>query len=404
METENNSQPSKNIIEMNKWLINGLDILSELVKTIQDKLNENDDIYQIYKQAIPFIQKFLDIECCAFVAMEEDEINMSLAYVSDKNKQEQMQNVIDKNTNNGTFGWALCENRLVLVPDKETNKTILFHVLSTRNKVLGMFVGSCDISHYISDAAQKLVSVILLNISHTIENIYLIKDLKKIKNVCNKKLNPLLIFNRDFYLKKSFSRDSVNIFGICKPSAHIGGDYYDFFAPTENLANLTICDISGHGIPAGMFMTMVRSVIRTLGHSQNSPLTVITYLNHFLSQEIPDPQIFVTGVYGQFDSKNQTLSYVTAGHPAPWKINAKKEQVEVLPGRGMALGIVDNINYVEQKIQLESGDTIIFFTDGLYEMKNKEGEMLGESGLKKRNTKNRLDNTTKTVSMPCSVK
>lgn len=380
MTDENKKESSQHLIEMNRWLIHGLDILSELTKTFQADLRDTEDLTQIYQVSEKALRKvLLDLNHVSFLGLEEDDINMELVYSMPKDHTETILNIIEEYTDNGTFGWALCENRLVIVPDKKRNKTILFHVLATHNQVLGMFVGITTLDIFVSDAAKKLISVILLDTAHSIESIALTKDLKASERM-RQEVESAAKIQASLLPKDALDQDQLIALGHCLPSDQIGGDYYDFFSPSEELVNLAICDISGHGVPAGLFMTMVRSIIRTMGHSKSPPLKVIHYLNGFLGGEIPDPEIFVTGIYSQFHKPTKTLTYVTAGHPAPWLIN-HKGQTKRLPAKGLAMGIVPDIPYEEHQVVLKSGDTVLFFTDGLYELKKDDGIMLGEEGL-----------------------
>lgn len=227
----------------------------------------------------------------------------------------------------------------------------------------------------------KLLTVLASQAALIIRNYQMLEEMRKTERMLQE-VELAAQIQRGLLPTKPFSSHGITLLGRCCPSAHIGGDYYDYFSPTPELVNFAIADIAGHGIPAALFMNTVRSAIRTMAHSRNSPEEVASYLNQFLLDEIPERDIYVTGFYGQYDIAKRKLSYVNGGHYPPWRIQASGK-IEALPGKNMAFGFVKEAEYEKHRIKLAPGDTIVLFTDGLIEVKNREGKPLGEEGLRK---------------------
>lgn len=174
----------------------------------------------------------------------------------------------------------------------------------------------------------------------------------------------------------------VHLVGRCQPSERIGGDYYDFFSPAPGVVNLAIADIAGHGISAALFMAMVRSAIRTKGQHGSPPEEVARYLNLLLWEELPDREVYVTGIYGRYECASRHLVYVNGGHFSPWRISGRGEATP-LPGHGMAFGFVEEASYEKSGVVLAPHDTVLFFTDGLFQSASPARAMPGEDEIRK---------------------
>lgn len=370
-----NKDDQQHLIELNQWLISGLDILAELSKSFQSDVSQNDDYENVYQLTIVALNKLVETKSVAFLSMANDGINLNLNSCHPLNQKSFFDKVIDDYSDNGTIGWALCENRLVVVPDKKRNCTLLIHVLATAKTVYGLFIATTDMDIYITDATQKLISVMLLNTAHAIESQQFTREIianERMKQEISSaaKIQEQLLPNR------SIEMQSCLMYGHCQPSAQIGGDYYDYILTKDDLIYFALCDIAGHGVAAGLFMTMIKSIFRTLVNEGLSPVQITTQLNTFLKQEIPDPQIYATGIFGQYDIHSRKLIYSVAGHPAPLLI--RKGELSPLSGSGMAMGLIEDITYTQTSVTLKKTDTVVFFTDGLYELRNTSDEMLQE--------------------------
>lgn len=163
------------------------------------------------------------------------------------------------------------------------------------------------------------------------------------------------------------------------PLDHLGGDYYDFAEPTPDHLGFLIADASGHSVPAAMVAVLTRFAFRDVSRRTTSPGAVLAAMNQRL-QGITEER-FVTAFYGVFDRRTRVLRYANAGHPHPLRLEAATAAVKPLAAQGFLLGIVPDEVYAEKEVQLASGDTLCFYTDGLVEARNEIGELFGEPRL-----------------------
>jgi phosphoserine phosphatase RsbU/P len=149
------------------------------------------------------------------------------------------------------------------------------------------------------------------------------------------------------------------------PSSEVGGDYYDYIAITENDMGVAIGDVTGHGIGAALLMANFRACLRIESRNNFAIKQILGKVNDYLYENnLPDS--FVTAVYGVLDRRNHVFSYANAGHNPPFRMK-KDGTVESLDVGGLLLGAFPNVAYQETSLQLEPGDTLVFYTDGVTE-------------------------------------
>lgn len=148
------------------------------------------------------------------------------------------------------------------------------------------------------------------------------------------------------------------------PSKMIGGDFYDFIAFGESHLGIVIADVSGKGIPGAILMASARATLRAYLEDPHTVKDAITNLNRVLCRDTQSDQ-FVTLFYSILHLHEGALTYTNAGHNPP--ILFRGGEVFFLQKGGMILGVLPNMTYEEEKLQLKKGDIIIFYTDGITE-------------------------------------
>jgi phosphoserine phosphatase RsbU/P len=163
------------------------------------------------------------------------------------------------------------------------------------------------------------------------------------------------------------------------PFDHLGGDYYDLSHPDPDHLGFLIADASGHSIAAMMVAIISRIAFGEVAETTTSPGAVLTAMNDRL-QGLADER-FVTAFYGVLDRKSRVLTYANAGHPYPLRRVGATGAVERLAANGFMLGIMPGEQYREKSVELEPGDRLCFYTDGLVETRNEIGETFGVERL-----------------------
>lgn len=170
------------------------------------------------------------------------------------------------------------------------------------------------------------------------------------------------------------------ISGTNVPARIISGDYYDYINVSENKFGIVIADVSGKGVPAGLLMATCRSSLRALAHGETSPSKALSAVNRQLFPDIRE-DMFISMAYGILDETTGTLTLARAGHDPALLYRRSTGRVEILRSPGLALGI-DSGNVFErvtkdQEVTLNSGDCVLFYTDGVKEALNKDEEEYG---------------------------
>ena len=142
-----------------------------------------------------------------------------------------------------------------------------------------------------------------------------------------------------------------------------------------------IADVADKGMPAALFMTLIRTLVRATVQEIDSPGKVLERVNEVL---VPDARqgMFVTIIYAVLDLESGELVYANAGHNPPLLIRAATAGMESLERSGMALGVLEGNPVKERKLILNPQDLIVFYTDGLTEAFSSDGEMYGYQHLR----------------------
>ncbi len=175
---------------------------------------------------------------------------------------------------------------------------------------------------------------------------------------------------------------SMDIAASMNAAKDVGGDFYDFFRIDSDSIGFTIADVSGKGVPAAIFMAVARTLLRATGIRAVSPAECMTYSNALLSQEAVN-NMFVTMFYGIYNIRTGEVTYANAGHNPPYLVRADGS-VEMLPlSKDIVAGAFDDFQYSQESLQLEPGDTLLLYTDGVTEAINTEDKEYGEGRLEK---------------------
>jgi sigma-B regulation protein RsbU (phosphoserine phosphatase) len=167
-----------------------------------------------------------------------------------------------------------------------------------------------------------------------------------------------------------------------RPQNSVAGDYYDAFYPNAEAGNeskllVVIADVAGKSVPAALLMATLQASLRTIA-SEGAPLPdLVARLNRYACAHSQDGRRFTTAVLSEYDPQTRRLTYVNAGHNAPI-LRRQNGGLEILDVGGLPLGIRSPGYYETASLELQPGDALIFYTDGVVEAFNEENEEFGE--------------------------
>jgi len=191
-------------------------------------------------------------------------------------------------------------------------------------------------------------------------------------------LNSGNLLQSSLFLQNVPKISGINVSFFMSPAKEIGGDYYDFFEKGDKLA-LTIADVSGKGVSAGIIVAIVQTYLQNQYKRENDLKKLIVDLNKYLSNKITTGMFFVTLLFFEWDSKQKKLHYVSCGHEHILHYHAKNGTIESIRSGGLALMMDSDMDpYIKDKeLVVEKGDSVILYTDGITETFNPEREIYG---------------------------
>ncbi|ODH02834.1 guanylate cyclase [Nostoc sp. KVJ20] len=256
-----------------------------------------------------------------------------------------------------------------------------------------LYVLSRDPEYSWTETRQKLVRLVADQTAVAIENDELAIELRK-----KERLDQELEIGREIQ-RRLLPRQCPTIPGAvlaarCKGANRVIGNYYDFIPTNHNqiqsntkngleseLWGLVIGNVMGKGVPAGLIMTMMRGMLRGEVLNGNSPSMILQHLNRAIYADLENSHRFVTLFYSEYNPQSRILSYSNAAHNPPLWWHAATKTVTRLDTLGMLIGLDANSEYENAQAQLERGDTIIYYTNGLTDAAAASGDRFNEDNF-----------------------
>jgi sigma-B regulation protein RsbU (phosphoserine phosphatase) len=216
-----------------------------------------------------------------------------------------------------------------------------------------------------------------------------VRTLQQQVNVAREERRQILLAEQEAALARETERGLLpreipqmpgyEICGAWHPAATLGGDYFDARRLDDRLLALSIADVSGKGTSAALLVSNLQAAVRASCSADVPPCALCQGVNKLMRSNLGQDR-FVTFFYAVLDAPARRLAYCNAGHNAPILIRAGGP-VERLHCGGLVLGLAVEAPYEQDTVELDPGDRLLLFTDGLTEANNAEGEEFGEERL-----------------------
>ncbi len=175
----------------------------------------------------------------------------------------------------------------------------------------------------------------------------------------------------------------AQLVGYCLPARGVGGDYYDFLRVGSDQLGIALADVAGKGIAAALLMSVVQASLRSIADDPAISLSQVTSKMNRLLCASTGPNSYATFFHARLEETTRKLTYVNGGHNPPFLLrNHHQGAIEELTTGGMIVGMFPFSQYEEGAVQLEPGDVLMLFTDGVSEAHNPNQEEFGEERLK----------------------
>ncbi len=244
-----------------------------------------------------------------------------------------------------------------------------------------------------SDEDRRLLSIIGSQSAQIIENARLLEEEKRLISL-QEELNMASQIQRKLLPDAPPEIPGYQLYATNIPAKSVGGDYYDFVPISDGRLAFCLGDITGKGMPAAMLMANLQATFRSQVLVNDDCSICITRTNKLLYRSTESNK-FATMIYGALDPKNGLIKYTNGGHDCP--IHFKKNQPPTeLESTGLILGIFEDSEYSQNTIELESGDLLLIFSDGVTEAMDPDFEMFGSTRLKEL-VQNNIDKPVKEI-------
>jgi serine phosphatase RsbU (regulator of sigma subunit) len=171
------------------------------------------------------------------------------------------------------------------------------------------------------------------------------------------------------------------VWGRCRPSQQIGGDYYDHAAGVGGTLTALIADVSGHDVASALFMAQARVVFKEAIARGASPAEILARTNDVLAGDLIASGLFLSAFAARYDPATGTLEFADAGHNRPLLYRAATGRCETVATEGFLIGVKEETEYRDRRASLAPGDALVLYTDGVVEARDGAGEFFGDARL-----------------------
>ena len=275
----------------------------------------------------------------------------------------------------GIDGFEVCR-RLKNNPDTANIPVIFLSALTdTKDKVQGLQLGAVD---YVSKPFQPDEVIARVNTHLTIHRLK--REVEQKKDALEDELKAASDVQRRLLPKKLPEIAGLKLASHYETSLYAGGDYYDIAEMADNQWGFLVADAEGHSAPAAVMMAMTCALFRSYPEPPAEPGELLYFLNRHLCK-VADPS-FVTALYVVYDAESHHLKIARAGHPPPMIYrSAEKKAIEYTCGGVFPLGIDPYEQVPVTEAELQPGDRVLMYTDGITERFSIDGETYGEGRL-----------------------
>jgi len=365
--------------------INELKILNDVATTISSVQSVDEIIDQIV------------MKCIKHMGVEEGTVNLLEQNTEGENFHTMVRHrdtsglKVPFRMDTGLKGWML-KNRTsflsndirnddrfqFLSDDEYPFESILCVPLIVKGEMIGYLAVFNKRKGVFTDEDRRLLSIIGSQSAQIIENARLLEEEKRLISL-QEELSMASEIQRKLLPDQPPEIPGYQLFATNIPAKSVGGDYYDFVPISDDRLAFCLGDITGKGMPAAMLMSNLQATFRSQVLVNDDCAICIRRTNKLLYRSTESTK-FATMIYGALDPKTGQIKYTNGGHDCPILFKKNQEPTE-LESTGLILGIFEESEYTQESIQLETGDLLLIFSDGITEAMNSDLEMYGTNRL-----------------------
>ncbi|MCS7056874.1 MAG: SpoIIE family protein phosphatase [Thermoflexales bacterium] len=271
-----------------------------------------------------------------------------------------------------------CDGRFIFTPEMPATQSEAVLPLKIGERLIGALDLRSDRPYAFDQDEAHYLEVLSQQVAVAVEDARLYEQ-----SVERQQLEQELNFAREIQI--SFlprSRPQVagwSVAGKWRVARQVGGDFYDFIPLPQSRWGIVIADVTDKGVPAALFMALSRTLVRAVASNGQAPDEVLARTNELILADSPS-DLFVTMIYAVWNPGLGSVILANAGHNPPLLCRADGA-VDVIPSRGIALGVVEQLSPQPICLELQIGDVLLLYTDGMTDALNAGGEAFGLSRL-----------------------
>ena len=353
-------------------------LLNEIARELTSILN----LDQLLQRIADLVSRLIDYQMFSILLL--DATGQKLQHRFALRFHENIQLKHDIPIGRGVVGYAAEQKQAVLVPDVSKDPRYIPLNPETRSELVvpliykSKVIGVLDLEHtrrgFFNEDHKRTITTLAAQIAIAIENAQLYEEIASQEQRLERDL--ALARELQFRLLPQAPPKLANLEVAAKflPARAIGGDLYDFLDYSLSRLGIVIGDVSGKGAPAAIYAALVSGILRSHAPIEPGPAEMLSAVNNSLGERRIDAQ-FVSIIYAVWDEARRTLQVANSGLPRP--IYCHDGKVEIIEATGLPLGLFDDAEYDEFNFRAKPGDMFVFFSDGILDARNTEGELFG---------------------------
>jgi sigma-B regulation protein RsbU (phosphoserine phosphatase) len=359
--------------------------LLALLYDISLEMSSTLEVEDLVRKIAGAIKQKIDYHTFSIFLLDEKQGLLRAKFIIRSNERENQKVVLPLGA--GLVGTAAKMNMPLRIADVSEDARYLNVHTETRSELVvpltskGRVVGVVDLEStqpgYFTEYHERFLMTLASRIASSLVNAELYARVAENESRLGREMKIAREIQRQLMPEELPSIPPLRMAVLFKPVAQLGGDLYDFIAFDDGRLAIAIGDVAGKGAPAALYGALSSGVIRTRAGRKYPPGQMLELVNKTLSLRPIEGQ-YIAATYALYDPNARTISISNSGLPYPLLV--RTGQPTFLDIGGIPLGLFPDSKYEETTLQLQTGDVIVFFSDGVIEMRNDAGD---EFGLKR---------------------
>jgi sigma-B regulation protein RsbU (phosphoserine phosphatase) len=357
-------------------------LLNEISRELTSILN----VDELLKRIAELLNRIIDYQMFSILLLDEG--GEKLVHRFSLRFQESIHLKHDIPLGRGLVGAAASEKAAVLVPDVSKDPRYIMANPETKSELAvpliykDKVIGVLDLEHtrrgFFTEDHKRTITTLAAQVAIALENARLYEQIARQE----RRLERDLQLARELQFR--LLPDAMPKVGHLElaarflPARAIGGDMYDFVHYSLSRLGIIVGDVSGKGAPAAIYAALVSGILRSHAPIEPAPAEMLSAVNFSLSERRIEAQ-YVCLLYAVWDDERRTLQIANSGLPRPIYVHDGK--MEIIEATGLPPGLFDEADYEELTFRTKPGDMFVFFSDGILDARNRDGEMFGRAGV-----------------------